>query len=716
MSMIYFKDYDFSRFDIKTFDKKDEIFVDNIFTHDIEVSSFFVVDGEVKSLNDILYLKDPEKVEAIFDSCECGSVPYIWQFSIDDDIIFGRDYFDFVDFLHELSNEISSCNAKAFVYVHNLAYEYSFMREIFKDHITDILLTENRKPLFVEVFGNIEFRCSYRLTNLSLAKWGESIGVNKKTGDLDYGVLRSPYTDLTPTELGYCEFDLRVMIAGLRKYRDEYGSIQNIPLTQTGEVRRPIRAINQKVRGQMWKFAECMPATPTDIGVQQHCFMGGLTLSNIVRTNKVLRGVLSEDIASAYPTEIFRNKYPSCGFFSSPFMGEESLTDGNHHIMLVTFEDLEAKYPIAVIPFSKRIAVEGATTDGDDSFSKNNGKIIKAKKLSMYVTEKDFLSYRKLYDFKAEVHEHYIATSDYIPKSIIEFMLGLYEKKTKLKHADYDLYMKSKQMLNSIYGMMVSSPFHNEFYEEDFEPKFRYLNCDEIQAALDEYRKKPYKNVVPYSWGIYVTANQRARIIDAISYFCERGECDKIIYLDTDSLKGFFDYHFEYEEDGTECVICDEEFFLNQNKRILAECRAICKERGIPFEKYSPEDDTGTKHPLGLWENDGLYDEFKTCGAKRYAYKDHFDKKIHTTIAGVPKRCAYVLHSVDDLREGLKFDVYNSAKNLLTYLDGDNPRVVLPDGYEVKNTCGVNMRPTSYSLTFTDDYRSLLSRYEEYRK
>ena len=121
----------------------------------------------------------------------------------------------------------------------------------------------------------------------------------------------------------------------------------------------------------------------------------------------------------------------------------------------------------------------------------------------------------------------------------------------------------------------------------------------------------------------------------------------------------------------------------------------------------------GTREYLGTWEHDAHYHELKVLGAKRYAYKATPDDSVHITIAGVPKAAAHVLKNVDDLCEGLEFDLFNSHKNLLTYRDGSNPLVTMPDGYKVKNTCAVNIRPTSYKLTLEKEYRALIKKYLE---
>ena len=54
-------------------------------------------------------------------------------------------------------------------------------------------------------FPNIEFRCSYMLTRLSLETWGKQLGVEKLVGFVDYEKLRTPLTPLTQEDLDYSE-------------------------------------------------------------------------------------------------------------------------------------------------------------------------------------------------------------------------------------------------------------------------------------------------------------------------------------------------------------------------------------------------------------------------------------------------------------------------------------------------------------------------------
>ena len=78
------------------------------------------------------------------------------------------------------------------------------------------------------------------LVNLSLDTWAKEkkLEVKKLTGNLDYNKLRTPKTELTQEELDYCIHDVLVMYSGLKEYKEKYEHIIEIPLTQTGEVRR----------------------------------------------------------------------------------------------------------------------------------------------------------------------------------------------------------------------------------------------------------------------------------------------------------------------------------------------------------------------------------------------------------------------------------------------------------------------------------------------
>ena len=313
-------------------------FCDDIICFDIEVCNYFVSEeGKIYSINDIFKAAGymPKTIEEYFDKCHAGALPYIWQCSIGDWVLYGRDLPEFLDLLKYIKAKTNG--ADTHIWIQNMQYEYSFLKELIK--FDKKFFTEARDPLKVST-GNITFRCSYRLTNLSLSKWGEKIGVKKAVGDLDYLAMYTPATDLDDKSLNYCEQDLRVMIAGLRLYKEEYGHIKDIPWTQTGRVRRDIKNLNKSVRGFNRKVAYCQPKNPEEWKVQHAAYSGGLALCNPETAGKVLYNDLSMDRKSAYPACMLE-KFPSSEFIKVPH--EPNWEDGNHHICLVEFEDLKAK-------------------------------------------------------------------------------------------------------------------------------------------------------------------------------------------------------------------------------------------------------------------------------------------------------------------------------------------------------------------------------------
>lgn len=679
---------------------------DNIICFDIETCNYFVHQNAVYSINDIIEKcgANTEKIEQFFDAAEAGAVPYIWQFCIDGTTVYGREFKDCKKVFNYIWKKTKGY--QTIIYIHNIAFEYQYLQELLK--IEKRFFTEARKPLYFQ-YKNITFRCSYRLTNLSLARWGKNLHIEKKTGQLDYYALYTPRTELTPEELEYCEYDVLIMHAGITQYKDIYKHIAYIPLTQTGIPRKELKALNQKEKGYLKRVASMQPTTPEEWKVQHFTFCGGLTLCNPRNTGRVLHGVGSIDKKSAYPFAML-SKFPSTPFIevSAPPVWD----DGNHHICLVEFIDLKARYDITPLSSSKRILLEGGILAHDSpkentlrGIAKNNGKIIRAKRFITYITEIDFKYIKMYYKFKRVIiHQHYIALSDYMPRHVIMYMLDCYAQKTLLTGVDPVMRARKKEILNSLYGMSATALVHDTITEtDDYLYTKERLTDTQIQDELIKLHQHPYKNVLPYSYGIYITSYERYFLLEMAHKFLKNGKLNKIVYMDTDSLKGFFT-----EE--------DYEIINKENERIKAWTRERCELQNIPYEMTCPQNKRGEREYLGIWEQDiendsKTYYEFKCMRAKSYAYTLSENDTVHTTIAGVPKAAANVLHSVDDLREGLEFDLFNSRKSLLIYRDGDNPLVTMPDGYRVKNICGINIRPTSYKLTLDDEYRALIKKY-----
>ena len=174
-------------------------YCNSIFTFDIEVTSAWLENEKV-----IPYRKGEDS--EYWNGLQALALPYIWQFSCDGEVYYGREFRDFKKLLDDLPKDCEIIR-----WVHNLRYEFMFLCNILT--WASIFARSPHKPIKCspKEYPNIFFRCSYFLTRLSLSNWGKQIGLPKAVGDLDYEKLRTPLTPMTETELGYCERDCLVV-------------------------------------------------------------------------------------------------------------------------------------------------------------------------------------------------------------------------------------------------------------------------------------------------------------------------------------------------------------------------------------------------------------------------------------------------------------------------------------------------------------------------
>ena len=103
----------------------------------------------------------------------------------------------------------------------------------------------------------------------------------------------------------------------------------------------------------------------------------------------------------------------------------------------------------------------------------------------------------------------YAAKSDYLPRDFVLSILNLYGNKTKFKGIDdqYSLYMKSKQMVNSEYGMCAFNPYSDgvDFVENE------WITHVPVWDDLVKYYNSR-NAILPYAWGVFTTAWARTSI------------------------------------------------------------------------------------------------------------------------------------------------------------------------------------------------------------
>lgn len=680
---------------------------------DIETTSFYRdIDGNAYSYE--RYSKLGGKATKM-EKC---STMYVWQFGINGYCIMGRTWDEFVMMMKQASLLLNLCDKrKMVVYVHNLSYEFQFIRALFEwDNVFSIDL---RKPIYARTKDFIEFRCSYLLSGYSLSKLGEQLHhyeCKKLVGDLDYSMMRHTGTPLTKQEIGYCINDIKVVMCYIQELIEQYGFITRLPVTKTGFVRKYCRALCLRTIGDdgkkkpNWKYIDTIKnlriTGMDEFSMLQRAFSGGFTHANAKYTDMVISDVDSYDFTSSYPYVMVSEKFPMSTGVKIPVNSWKQfdfLTSKYCCVFDIEFTDIfatsENENPISV---SKCVVHENAV--------ENNGRVVCASKLVMTITEIDYKVFSQFYKWKnARIGEMWCYRKDYLPTEFINAILGLYEKKTTLKGVKGKEveYLNSKEMLNSCYGMCVTNPLRDEIIYEENEWDVQDLTSEKQIEMLQVYNDSKNRFLF-YPWGIYVTAYARRNLFTGIS------ECDDdYIYSDTDSVK---------IKNGD----AHKEYFKQYNNLVGYKLRTACKHHGIPFEKIEPKTIKGINKPLGVWDYEGRYRRFKTLGAKRYMVEEEnalcvngVNYNFSLTCSGVNKKCAipYMIETFGDdgIFEGFTnyLDIPPAAtgKNIHTYIDYEQTGTLtdyrgVTGPYETPT--GVHLEPTGYTLSLSVMYINYL--------
>lgn len=659
---------------------KIEKYSNDIFTFDIECTSAWIENGKI-----IGYRKGEDN--EYWNNLTPIALCYIWQFSVNGEVYYGRELTDFLKVLSDLPSDV-----KIIIWVHNLSYEFQFLCNILT--WKDVFARTPHKPMkcVSNEYPNIEFRCSYMLTRLSLDSWGKQLGVSKMTGDLDYDVIRTPRTILTDKEMKYCEQDCKVVDAGIRYYLKKYKKQRNIPLTQTGTVRKEVKDILTADKQYVRMIKKLVPDRPSEYARLQQIFAGGYTHANQMYAGKLINELIEHyDFASSYPTVMIAEKYPMTKWYYNGINEiDENKFDDMAFMFYLKFYNIESVSFNTYIQSSK---VTGKKMDFD------NGRVIRAEYLEIYVTEQDYITISNNYTWdKMEVVRVWQCKKDYLPRPFLEYILQLYANKTELKDVQgmEDLYLQSKQYINSMFGMCVTALIQSDVDFDNGEWNIKPLTEEDVLKKLiklSDYHDREKHYFLSYSWGCWVTAYARRNLWKCIEY------CDHdVLYCDTDSI-----------------FVRGKQDFTWYNDEVTEKLRKACEIRELDFEKTRPFTPKGKQKPLGVFDKEDDCSQFKTLGAKRYVERRVSDNKLHLTVSGINKGAVDLLNDdINNFADGFDFnkDADCVTKKLLTYLD-DIPDCIYPDGYKSTYRHGINMRNAGYVLSMTDEYKNLIH-YMEY--
>lgn len=637
----------------------------DILTFDIEVTSAWM--DPVRGL--ISY--EPGKPAEYWNDLDKYALPYIWQFSFNDHIYYGRNIYSFKNVLEDLPSDV-----EFICWIHNASYEFCFLINFLT--VKKVFARSPHKPMYVifNEFPNITFKCSYILTNLSLKQWGKQLGLDK-LDTLDYTEkIRTPYTELTQEELDYCSRDCEIVYRGILDHLNQYKDVWTIPNTSTGKIRRVVKDITTHDYEYMRDIKKCIPQDAEEYKRFQDVFAGGYTHSNRKYTGQIVADGGGEhvDFASSYPYSILAYAYPLNKWcYIGNRLPDPKTFEYRAYIVKLHFKNIRCISWNSYISASKSFSTKTMY---------DNGRILKADELWITCTEQDLITICNNYKWDSiESEGTWVCHKRYLPTIFIDYILKLYEDKTMLKGVDPVRYAISKQYINSCFGMMVTALFSGmvnfnadspeQWTIDELSPE--YIN-KELEKLKIWWNKKYF---LSYPVGCWITAYSRRHLWEAIE------KIDKdVLYCDTDSI--FYKGHYDWSE---------------FNRITDARLKAAMDYHGIDFERTRPMDPKGNKQPLGHFTYEENWDRFVSMGAKKYL--EEREGKLYMTVAGINKSAVDCLDGkMENFRDGFIFDKDHPSVHKLehTYLT-DMKRVTYPDGFVSDLRFGINMRPTGYQLS-----------------
>jgi hypothetical protein len=651
---------------------------------------------------------------------------YIWQAGIDGVIVYGRTWEQFQIFISRVTSllKLNPRNRLIF-YVHNLAFEFQWIRFLFT--WDKVFAIKNRRPVYA-VAGGIEFRCSYFLSNMSLATVGKNLvkyPVKKLEGDLDYKKLRHSGTPLTEEELAYCINDVRVIMSYIQEKIEHDGSIAEIPLTNTGYVRNFCReacfngvsgqipeALIKKKSLEYHALMKSLQVNNADEYKQmKRAFAGGFTHASSLYSNRSITTpkssfvgdvrvdeIGSADRISAYPFEMCTSYFPMTRF---NYLG--NITKNSFfNFLLKNFccmFDVEFQKVEPLLVYENPWSISKCVTS--DDAQTNNGRLVSASLVQTTMTELDFETFSHFYTWKGiRVTNMRVSNRGYLPLDLILAILSFYEGKTTLKGIEgkETEYMVLKNMLNAGFGMMVTNIVRKEnVYEGDD----WIINEANVEEQLSKYNAG-FNRFLYYAWGIWVTAHARRNLFRMIEEF----DSD-YVYADTDSVKGVnFSAHLP--------------FIKRENQRVINAIIKVSSYYKIPLSKFMPKTNKGIPKVLGLWEQEQGYASFKTIGAKRYMY-EYPDGTFSLTISGLNKKfavpwllseydndIAYIFHRFG---EGFYVPKGHTGRQDLKYIDYPTSGYItdyLGNKAEFHELSSIYMEESAYRMSSLGDYFNYL--------
>ena len=638
-------------------------------------------DGEI--YNDCIIMADTETSKEIPGSV-CQNYVVAWTISVrayDTNIVtlYGHKPSEMIDCIDRMHDQMPG--DKTIMYFHNMSYDWVFIRKfMFRKWGTPDkqLNTKSHYPLFITFNNGITFRDSLILAQRSIEKWSDDLQTEhrKAVGSWDYDLKRNQDEDFSAAELHYIEHDTLAGVECIQATKDVlHKRIYSMPYTATGIPREAIRKIGKEHHARDL-FKRIVPEYMIQC-ILENVYHGGYTHANRHYISRTVTGkIICLDFNSSYPFCMLSEKYPMERFapLDKNVKPEYILRNSEKYafIFKLILTNVRLKDDNVSMPTLQMSKAETVNAIED------NGRILAARFCSIYLNEIDLSVISEQYTYESAIcTEVYFSEKDYLPRWFTDYVFECYAD--KCRQTDPVLRSISKAKVNSLYGMCCQKPV-KQMIDEDYMTGEYKTNKDTPPEELYEKYIKKYTSILPYQWGVWVTSY-------AFRNLHELGKCVDYknggvwLYSDTDSCYS---------------TLWDDVNVKEYNER--------CKEK-LKANGYGPVIVDDKEYWLGEACVDGVYTEFRTMGAKRYAVRYAADSsnkekdwnKLKITVAGVPKKKGVLClkDNINNFHKNFVFDGETTGKLQHTYFY-ESEIWIDENGNERADS--IDLSPTTYIL------------------
>lgn len=397
------------------------------------------------------------------------AVMYIWQWAFGEDtVVIGRTWDEFLRLEHSILQALPE-GWWLVVYVHNLSHEFQYLKGIYSFMENEVFAVGSRKVVKCDMMGKFEFRCSYKLTNMSLAEFTNKMNVQHKklSGDeFDYSETRYPWTELTPRQLEYCYNDVIGLVEAINALLARDGdTLSTVPMTSTGYVRREAKRA-MRAGSNRQEIMGWMPDFQIYTALRE-CFRGGNTHANRLFCGDIVYKVHSADRSSSYPAVLCNNLYP-CSQWIPLLPNDRNMAyvmrciniRGKALLLRIGIKNLALRDPYWGCPYlskdkCRNIHHARYVINDEETDMVDNGRILEAEYLETTITDIDLKIICSEYTGKILILEGWYASYKPLPGAFIQEVIKYYREKTELKGVvgQEIYYDKAKALLNSLYSM-----------------------------------------------------------------------------------------------------------------------------------------------------------------------------------------------------------------------------------------------------------------------